>query len=543
MALTYAAAGIAAGLSGTMLSAVLQTPWVLVTFAAIFVLLACSMFGLFELQLPTFLQSKLAAEANRLHGGHFAGVFGMGALSALIVGPCVAPPLAGALLYISQTREAMQGGAALFSMGLGMGVPLLLIGATGGAVLPRSGPWMESVKQVFGVVMLAVAIWLVTPLLPDVVVMLSWAALLHLLGDFPARDRPAAARRLRLSQALEGRRRHRPAAGRVDAHRRAVREPRSAAAALRVARDRRVSATTTLDFQRVRNLGELEARLAQARGKPVMLDFYADWCVACKEMDRFTFTDDPCPCGAGQLRSPASRRDREHRGRSRTHAALQPLRPPRLHLLLAGRQRDLRAAGHRLQARGYLPRRPAAGCRLMTKTRATVLLAAIALLAAVAGITVRRLTADDPKPVARTGFQDTLAKARFADLSGQTQPLEQWRGKVLVVNFWATWCPPCLKEIPEFIRMQARYGDRGLQFVGVAVEPKEKVAAVRDQDGLQLSGAHRRRWMPSSCYGHWAITHGGLPFTVVFDRSGTLAGSELGGLNEAKLSRVIEPLL
>lgn len=290
MALTYAAAGIAAGLSGTMLSAVLQTPWVLVTFAAVFVLLACSMFGLYDLQLPTFLQSKLAEEANRLHGGHFAGVFGMGAVSALIVGPCVAPPLAGALLYISQTREAMQGGAALFSMGLGMGVPLLFIGATGGAVLPRSGPWMESVKQVFGVVMLGVAIWLVTPLLPAVVVMLLWAALcicsaifLHAIDPLP--HGASGFRKLwkgvgvivllfgvaLLVGALSG-----------------GRDPLQPLSGLRAAAGVTESA---LAFQRVRTLAELDARLAEARGRPVMLDFYADWCVACKEMERFTFTD------------------------------------------------------------------------------------------------------------------------------------------------------------------------------------------------------------------------------------------------------------
>lgn len=290
MALTYAAAGIAAGLSGTMLSAVLQTPWVLVTFAAIFVLLACSMFGLYDLQLPIFLQSKLAAEANRLHGGHFAGVFGMGAVSALIVGPCVAPPLAGALLYISQTREAMQGGAALFAMGLGMGVPLLLIGATGGAVLPRSGPWMESVKQVFGVVMLGVAIWLVAPLLPAVVVMLLWAGLLICSAIFLHAIDP-------LPHGASGFRKLWKGVGVIVL----LLGVALLVGALSGGRDvlqplaglRTVAGVTepVLRFERVRNLGELDARLAQARGRPVMLDFYADWCVACKEMERFTFTD------------------------------------------------------------------------------------------------------------------------------------------------------------------------------------------------------------------------------------------------------------
>jgi thiol:disulfide interchange protein DsbD len=291
MALTYAAAGVAAGLSGTMLSAALQNPWVLGTLAAIFVLLAFSMFGFYDLQLPPFLQSKLAAEANRLHGGHFASVFAMGAVSALIVGPCVAPPLAGALLYISQTRDVVQGGAALFSMGLGMGVPLLLIGATGGAVLPRSGPWMESVKQVFGVVMLAMAIWLIAPLIPTVAQMLLWAALLicsaiylHALDPLP--HAASGFRKLWkgvgvialltgiavLIGALSGSR--------------DILQPLSG---LRVTAGG--SSLPALPFVRVLNVAELEARLAAARGRPVLLDFYADWCLSCKEMEHFTLSD------------------------------------------------------------------------------------------------------------------------------------------------------------------------------------------------------------------------------------------------------------
>ena len=178
MALTYAMAGVAAGLLGTMLSAALQNVWVLSGFAAIFVLLSLSMFGFYDLQLPTALQSRLASTSNRLHGGHFASVFVMGVLSALIVGPCVAAPLAGALLYISQSGDAVLGGAALFAMALGMGVPLLAVGVSAGTLLPKAGPWMETVKRFFGVVLLGVAIFLVSPLLPAVAHMLAWAVLL-----------------------------------------------------------------------------------------------------------------------------------------------------------------------------------------------------------------------------------------------------------------------------------------------------------------------------------------------------------------------------
>jgi thiol:disulfide interchange protein DsbD len=178
MAVTYAAAGIAAGLTGTLLSAALQNAWVLGAFALVFVVLSFSMFGFYELQLPTALQSKLSEESGHLQGGRGIGVFAMGALSALIVGPCVAAPLAGALLYIGQTGDAVLGGTALFVMALGMGAPLIAVGAAGGSLLPKTGPWMEGVKKGFGVLLLATAVWLLTPVVPPVVPMLAWAALL-----------------------------------------------------------------------------------------------------------------------------------------------------------------------------------------------------------------------------------------------------------------------------------------------------------------------------------------------------------------------------
>jgi len=194
MAITYAIAGVAAGLSGSMLSAALQNAWVLGTFAVIFVLLSFSMFGFYDLQLPGTLQTKLSEEASQLKGGQLTGVFGMGALSALIVGPCVAAPLAGALLYISQTRDVVLGGSALFMMALGMGVPLLILGASAGALLPKTGAWMESVKKFFGVLLLGVAIWLISPVINEVVHMLLWAALLiisaiylHAIDPLPER--------------------------------------------------------------------------------------------------------------------------------------------------------------------------------------------------------------------------------------------------------------------------------------------------------------------------------------------------------------------
>jgi thiol:disulfide interchange protein DsbD len=290
MAITYAAAGVAAGMSGELISNALQTPWVLGSFAALFVLLSLSMFGFYELQLPSALQSRLTDSSNRLHGGHFTGVFAMGALSAVIMSPCVAAPMAGALLYIGQTHDAVLGGVALFSMALGMGVPLLMIGTSAGALLPRAGAWMEAVKRMFGVLMLAVAIWIVSPLLSVSVQMGLWAVLLILSGmRMHALDTlPAGAsgwlkvgRGVGLVLTLVG------VAYLIGALSGAqdILRPLGALTAVRA------EARPALQFERVKSSAALDARLAQLRGKPVMLDFYADWCVACKEMDRFTFSD------------------------------------------------------------------------------------------------------------------------------------------------------------------------------------------------------------------------------------------------------------
>jgi len=292
MAITYAIAGVAAGLSGAMLAATLQNPWVLGAFAAVFVALALAMFGFYELQLPVALQGRLAEASNRLPVGRGAGAFVMGVLSALIVGPCVAAPLAGALLYIGQSRDIVLGGSALFAMALGMGVPLLVVGASAGALLPKAGPWMDTVKWFFGALLLGVAIYLISPFTPTGVQMLLWAALLIFAAVYlRAVDRlpPDAHGFQRFSKgvgvialiagvayligALSG--------GRD------ILQPLSG---LRVTAAE--SERSETPWVRVANLAELEARIQAAAGRPVMLDFYADWCVSCKEMERFTFSDE-----------------------------------------------------------------------------------------------------------------------------------------------------------------------------------------------------------------------------------------------------------
>ena len=289
MAVAYAAAGVAAAFSGSLLAAALQNAWVLGAFALVFVALALSMFGFYELQLPGFLHHRLHSAHQRLRGGQIASVAAMGLLSAVIVSPCVAAPLAGALLYISQTRDVLLGGGALFAMALGMGVPLIVVGVSEGALLPRAGAWMNAVRRFFGVLLLAVAIWVISPVLPPAAVMLAWAALLigsamflRAIDPLPA----AASGWLRLWKALGvvvlvfG-------VALVVGALSGSRDPLRPLAGLT---NKEAYVELPVPWQRVASMQELQEKL-RAPGKPVMLDFYADWCVSCKEMEAFTFSD------------------------------------------------------------------------------------------------------------------------------------------------------------------------------------------------------------------------------------------------------------
>jgi thiol:disulfide interchange protein DsbD len=301
MALTYTAIGILAALSGTLLSAALQNPWVLGAFAAIFVALAASMFGFYDLQLPAVFHSKMTQASQKLKGGEIAGVAFMGMLSAAIVSPCVAAPLAGALLYISQTQDVVLGGAALFALALGMGVPLIAVGVTEGALLPRSGHLMRGVKRFFGFLLLGLAIWIVSPVVPVALQMFAWAALLvigamflHALDPLP----PEASGYARFWKGvgvlalLAG-------AALVIGALAGSRDPLQPLAGLRVAEPSGAPAQE-VRFERVATVAELDARLKTV-SQPVMLDFYADWCVSCKEMERFTFSDPKVKAELGQM--------------------------------------------------------------------------------------------------------------------------------------------------------------------------------------------------------------------------------------------------
>ena len=291
MAVTYALAGVAAGLSGTLLSAALQNAWVLGGFALVFVVLSLSMFGFYELQMPTALQSRLSDTANHQKGGSVGGVVVMGVLSALIVGPCVAAPLAGALLYIAQTRDAVFGGVALFVMALGMGAPLIAVGVAARSALPRVGPWMEGVKKAFGVMLLALAVWIVSPVVPEVVPMLGWATLLIFSAIFLRAIDPLPPNARSWQRFWKGAGVIMLVAGGAMLVG-ALGGARDPLQPLAFARSGGAVAAESAEvhFERVRTVAELDARVAGAT-RPVMLDFYADWCVSCKEMERFTFSD------------------------------------------------------------------------------------------------------------------------------------------------------------------------------------------------------------------------------------------------------------
>ena len=296
MALTYTVVGVLVGLSGENIQAWFQNPWIISAFVGIFILLSLSMFGFYELQMPAAIQSKLTEISNSQRGGTLTGVAIMGFLSALIVGPCVTAPLVGALIYIADTGDALLGGLALFSLSMGMGAPLLAIGASAGKLLPKAGPWMDTIKAVFGVLLLALGIWLLERVAPTALTMALWAALLIVsaiyMGAIESMPSGTSGWRklwkgtgfvllvygviLLIGLASGGRDVFHPLRG--------INLGEGTTTAEHVSH---------LPFKQIKGIVELNAALAEAKaqGKTVMLDFYADWCISCKEMEAFTFSD------------------------------------------------------------------------------------------------------------------------------------------------------------------------------------------------------------------------------------------------------------
>jgi len=294
MAVTYTVAGVFAGLFGENLQAAFQNPWILSGFAAVFVLLSLSMFGFYDLQMPAFIQSRLTEVSNRQKSGSLTGVAIMGFLSALIVGPCVAAPLAGALIYIGQTGDGLLGGLALFALSMGMGAPLIAIGTGAGKLLPAVGPWMDRIKAVFGVMLLAVAIWMLERILPASITLVLWAALLILCSVYLSALDGLPVEASGWTRLWKG-------VGVVSLVYGILLLIGAASGAhdplqpLQNVMAKQGSAQNSqqahLPFIKIKSVTDLERELADAAGqsKAVMVDFYADWCVSCKEMEKYTF--------------------------------------------------------------------------------------------------------------------------------------------------------------------------------------------------------------------------------------------------------------
>ncbi len=321
MSLSYTIAGVLAALSGAYLQAFFQNPWVIAAFAAIFVLLALSMFGFYELQMPVAIQSRLARVGK---GGHLLSSLVLGALSALIVGPCVAAPLAGGLLFISQSGNVLLGALALFVLSLGMGFPLLIIGSSAAHFLPKAGPWMDAIKAVFGVLMLGVAIWFLSRILPGPVTLALWALLAIFAGVYL---------RALESASVAGWTLFRKALGIVllawglVMGVGALEGQSDPFAPLPTSHTDIPSVAPMLHFQRVRSPAELDQALAQARGKPVLVDYWASWCVECARMDQMVFQNPKVRkalAGYGLIRVDVTENDQDSRQLLRQHHLAGP---------------------------------------------------------------------------------------------------------------------------------------------------------------------------------------------------------------------------
>lgn len=295
MAIAYTIAGILAGLFGANLQAAFQTPWIITLFSLVFVVLAMSMFDLFELQIPNVIQSRITQISGKRSG--VIGVAIMGFLSALIVGPCVAAPLAGALIYIGQTGDALLGGVALFALSIGMGIPLVAVGTSAGKFMPRPGVWMDSVKSIFGVMLIGVSIWMISRILDENISMMLWGALAVFVAINIGALEPIRGRCIRCHRA------NKKALGIIillygmslllggmsgaknPLHPLDPFLPNKETAAVTVASEHKI-------FEKITSIEELDAILAENKGNKVMVDFYADWCSACKELEEKTFSDD-----------------------------------------------------------------------------------------------------------------------------------------------------------------------------------------------------------------------------------------------------------
>jgi thiol:disulfide interchange protein DsbD len=295
MAIVYTAAGVVAVAAGAQVQAAFNQPWVLTLFAGLFVVLAIAMFGAFDLQMPSAIQSRLAAISNNQKSGTMIGAFIMGALSSLIVTACVAPALVAALAVMSQSGDYLRGGLALFAMALGMGAPLLLVGAAQGRLLPKAGPWMVAIKAAFGFMLLGLAVWMLSRFLPATLILAMWAVLIFMVGVFMGgltTLTPESGITQKLGKGFGSLAMIYGVLLVIGAATGGT-NPLKPLSGIGVGAGTVTAAHDELPFRRIKTVADLDREIAGAAGagKSVMLDFYADWCVSCKEMEAWTFTD------------------------------------------------------------------------------------------------------------------------------------------------------------------------------------------------------------------------------------------------------------
>ena len=497
MALTYTAAGIAGAAMGREVQALFQQWWVLAMFAAVFVAMALSMFGLYTVQMPAAIQTRIANLSNRQSTGTFGGVAIMGALSALIVTTCVGPALVAALLVIGQTGQIARGGAALFAMSIGMGTPLLIVGASAGKLLPRAGAWMDFVKKLFGVMMLGVAAWMLARIVTDRAALLLWAVpalTLAWLLWFELKARSAARWALRVAGLAVGLYGVALAAGSALGGS----DPLSPIPAL--AREQR-----ELPFRAVHTVTDLEreVRGASAAKRGVMLDFSADWCTSCKEMERDTFTDPGVQSTLANVTLLRADVTADNADDQRAPQTLRNLRPSDDRLLRSGRPGAERVSRGRVPEGRCLRDPGARGASVPAVSPARSAAAVLAVAGILAGFgtagfllarhlgperTVLQPAALHPAPAPPTEagpkpgpIPERPPDFSLPDLAGVPHTLSDWRGRPLAVNFWATWCEPCRREIPLLEDLRRESAQNGFEIVGIAVDNRDSIVKfVRD---------------------------------------------------------------